>query len=97
MKLNLLFIYAFLTEKLHRYVFDNIYVQNERDFYFSEKMIYTLLKIMVIIHPKFRWTLKYHKRLFTRAYAQKRLAAKYITAYHIFRKRNYARYSDATI
>lgn len=55
-------ILAYYTEKLHRYVFDNIYFNNEErkrrklpiGFTLKEKIILRVYKLMVKLNPNFR-------------------------------------------
>ncbi len=97
MRLNLLILLAFYTEKLHRYVYDNIYLQNGRPFSKKNKLIILIYSFFFSLNPRFRWVLKYKKKLFFRAYEQHRLSFKYVMGYQILRKWNYDRYSDITI
>lgn len=93
MRIILIILFAYYTEKVHRYVFDNVFVQNGRPFTMKEKAWIFLLKVMCLIHPIFRVTLKKYQYIFRRAYIQKRLSWKYVSLHHFLRKNNYNRYT----
>lgn len=92
-KLNL----AFYTEKVHRYVFDNIYVHfdytGRRGFTKKERLIIVFYNTLVKLNPKFRRSVRDYKELFKRAYRLRLLSPQYFYLYHKFLPENYKRYN----
>lgn len=97
MRLHLKLNLAYYTEKVHRYVFDNIYVHfdytGRRGFTKKERLILVGYKILFKLNPKFRRIVRDHKELFKRAYRLRLLSAQYFYLYHKFLPENYKRYN----
>jgi hypothetical protein len=51
-------IIAIILEKLHRYVFDNIYIYKRGDFTRIDNLIIAFYRKAIKIHPTFRQQLK---------------------------------------
>ena len=50
---------AYITERIHRYVFDNIYIQ-EHKINFIDKVVLIIYNLLTKMNPDFRNTLKFY-------------------------------------
>lgn len=88
---------AYHTEKIHRKIFDEVYVhfdyKKRKGFTKQEKRLIKYYNFLVWINPKFRKIVKRYKETFRRAYYRRLLAAQYFYLYRLLIKGNYTRYN----
>lgn len=91
-KYSKILIFIFLhVEKIHRYVFDIIYVQNYK-LKFKDKVILKYYNFLFKLFPDFR-IIKHWQKLLIRAYKLNKLSIINIRIYKKIRFKNFVRYS----
>jgi hypothetical protein len=81
-------------ERTHRFVFDNIYLQNYKNISFKDRIILVYYKCLFKALPDFRTYLKRSLLIFSRAYYQNRLSVINYCLYLKLYRINLERYSE---